>query len=128
MQTVKSSKYKLSGENTVEVLNGMCYIFTGKEVIVAEDDIGQVDGFSTGDETATVRCHMYNLYGEKTVKEVSGKFYKFTSGIYPFNVVIVPEADIGEVDGFKPTKGGRRRNRRATKRARKSRRSYSRRK
>lgn len=132
MPFVQSYKYKLWGENTVEELNGMCYKFTqkGKEVIVPEADIDKVDGFSRGNKTAFVKSFMYKLSGENTVEEVYGKFYKFTTkGKFPSDtVVIVPEADIDEVDGFKPTKGGRRRNRRATKRARKSRHSYSRRK
>ena len=130
MPIVTSSKYNLSGENTVEELNGKCYKFTqgGKEVIVAEADIDQVEGFSPGDKNASVRHIAYNLFGENTIEEVYGKFYKFTKGKFPFDtVVIVPEADIKLIQGFEPRKGGRRRNRRATKRARKSRRSYSRR-
>ena len=136
MPFVQSYKYKLWDEYTVEELNGRCYKFTqkDKEVIVAEADINEVEGFSrdkfSRDNKPTfVKSVMYKLSGEYTVEEVYGKFYKFTKGKFPSDiVVIVPEADIKEVDGFNPRKGGRRRNRRATKRARKSRRSYSRRK
>ena len=127
MLNVRSYKYHLWGQYTVEELNGKCYKFTkeDKEVIVAEADIHEVKRFSPGMKTASVNSDKYDLSGEYTVEEVYGKFNKFTK---EDKVVIVPEADMSLHVEIDRTKGGRRRNRRATKRARKSRRSYSRRK
>jgi len=145
MPFVSSEKYNLRGEYAVKELTGKYYTFTQdeKDVIVPESDIDHdydihgVEGFLPGHTNAFVKSIPYNLYGNNKITEHIGKYYRFTkddkntfvpkSDIKKGNKhTFVPKSDIKEVEGYSP-RGGMRRNHRATKRARRNRRSYSRR-
>ena len=99
MPTVKSYKYRLGGDYTVEKQNGVFYKFTknGQTVCIPESDIGKVEGFSEGENILNVRSRSYGMIGIFEVEKINGTFYKFTKGN---TVVFVPESDIGKVEGF----------------------------
>ena len=124
MPFVKSYKYDLFGDATVNQQIGKIYRFKqGEKVVdVAASDVGYVDGFSPGDLQAFVRSYRYNLFGDVTVEEQVGTIYRFRQGN---KVVDVPASDIDAVEGFEG--GAKRRNRKQTRKARRNRRRYTRR-
>ena len=71
MPIVKSYKYNLSGNNTIEEINGKFYKFTqnGKDVFVPDYDIRQVEGFIPGNKKCFVKNYKYNLSGDNTMVE-----------------------------------------------------------
>jgi hypothetical protein len=128
MPFVKSYKYDLFGDATVNKQVGKIYRFKqGEKVVnVPESDTDAVEGFSPGDLQAFVRSYKYNLFGNATVEEQVGTIYRFKQGN---KVVDVPASDTDAVEGFQGgAKRINRRNNRGTKKARRNRRRYTRRK
>jgi hypothetical protein len=122
MLNVKSYKYGLGGNYKVEKLTGTFYIFTKgyQTVFVPESDIGNVEGFSSGNTKTNVK-KLNDNFGE-----MIGIYHKYakkdgTESFIP--QYITPESHNNSVG----ITGGRYRHRRVTKRSRKTRRRYSRR-
>jgi hypothetical protein len=79
MPTVKSYKYGLGGEYKVEKLTGTIYKFTkGRQtVFVPESDIGNIEGFSSGNTKTNVK-KLNDNFGE-----MIGIYHKYTN-LSPF--------------------------------------------
>lgn len=131
MPYLSSDKYDLVGNYNIEETSGKFYRFKGdcglfgcKSVaFYPESELEHIEGFKKGVKKQSFQDFQHNLYGEYYIDEVNGKFYKLNQR--GEHIVYVPESDIKSIKGF--PKGGRRRHRNATKKARKTRRRHTRR-
>ena len=123
MPTVKSYKYGLGGEYKVEKLTGTIYKFTkGRQtVFVPESDIGNIEGFSSGNTKTNVK-KLNDNFGE-----MIGIYHKYTkkNGTETFIPQYITPESFNNRNGS--SGGSRHKHRRVTKRARKTRRRNSRR-